>query len=156
MSDWSRQLRYPNSVRQYFRSGAPALVNLGLLRVVFAPGALKVAFAFSSIPAGATERWRRLGYTAVDLILRLSGPSIECIDSAALLAGQDDVSVDLQHDRVEIRGPGGPLLIAAVEYVDANFVPDPIMRRAEAYRDESGTDLEPSPRGDSAPDFDAL
>lgn len=144
MNDWSRLLRSPNSVRRHFNSGAPPLAGLRLLRVVFGPGAIRLAFGFRGIPAGATDKWRRSGYTAVDLILRLSRPTVERVDWAALLVEQADVSVDLNQDRVVVKNAVGPVLVASVEYLDAEFVPDPVMQKAMAYRDESGTDLEPT------------
>ncbi|MFN9574531.1 MAG: type II toxin-antitoxin system PemK/MazF family toxin [Betaproteobacteria bacterium] len=99
MSDWSRLLRSPNNVKRYFSAGVPALSQLRLLRVVIGPGAVKVALGFPGIPAGATDKWRRSGYTAVDLILRLSKATIEHMDSAALLLEQADVSVDLSQSQ---------------------------------------------------------
>lgn len=145
MSEWSRFLRSPNNVKRYFRAEAPVLSQLRLLRVVFGPGAVKVALGFPGIPAGATDKWRRSGYTNVDLILRLSKATIEHMDPAALLIEQADVSVDLSQSRMVIKNADGPILTASAEHLDAEFVPDPIMQRAMAYRDESGTDIEASP-----------
>ena len=67
------------------------------------------------------------------------------MDSAALLLEQADVSVDLSQSRIAIKNAGGSILTVSAEHLDAEFVPDPIMQRAMAYRDESGTDLEASP-----------
>jgi len=118
---------------------------LRLMRVVLGPAAIRVILGFKTLPAGASDKWRRAGYSAVDLVLRLGSPTVEHLDAAGLLSEQDGVTVELDRNRIVIKSGDQPMLVASIEYVDAQFLPDPVMQRLEASRDESGSELEPSP-----------
>jgi hypothetical protein len=149
---WSNYLRSSTVVKRAFPGGAPDLLNLSLLRIVFSRESIRIALNYSSIPNGATDKWRKKGYQTIDAIFTFDLPIVRVFSAHHVVASREGhygetITVNLQEGVCKVISDVDGASIIEVEFrsVDVDFVPDPFMQQYEKNRDERGTNIESDP-----------
>jgi hypothetical protein len=122
----------------------PELSGLKLLRTVLGIEYVNIVVGFNSIPSGAIDQWKKLGYKGVDLVFRASRVEIKELERSAVIRQQTRARIVIEGGLFTLYGDAQTVLLQlSFGELDAEFIPDPFMQKFQDHKDRAGTDLEP-------------